>query len=330
MSNGDSPVITVIVPCYNVGQYIVDCVNSILMQTFRNFEVLCIDDGSADETCALLHELAAKDERVSVIEKSSNGGLYLARLTGIERARGDYVTFVDADDALNINHLEALYARAAEGCEIAVGAYERIDVDGSREIVVPVADTRSAAECLVTLWSDDYKTGLCPCWNKLYRLLILKNVPFIYERVNLGEDQFFNAQVFAAFPDASVGGVFEPTYKYIQRYGSLIKTVSVRHVSEFFYVSHATSHLVLRAGKVDRKAVEKFQILAARKLFDLYGIIFRSRNMECVTTFSEYLRIFSYPSYVAALKSPILFLRLLKYVFRREASRIRWFPAFLD
>lgn len=104
-----SPLITVIVPVYRAEQYLADCVSSILRQSFREFELLLVDDGSPDACPALCDHFAGEDVRVTVIHKA-NGGVSSARNAGLARASGEYVVFVDSDDYLGPDYLQELYA----------------------------------------------------------------------------------------------------------------------------------------------------------------------------------------------------------------------------
>lgn len=103
--------LSVIIPAYNVAQWLPRCVDSVLAQTFSNLEILLIDDGSADETPAIVDEYARKDRRVIAVHQS-NAGLVAVRETGIRLATGDYVSFVDGDDVIESDFLERLLKNA--------------------------------------------------------------------------------------------------------------------------------------------------------------------------------------------------------------------------
>lgn len=105
----DHPLISVIVPVYRAEKFLADCVESILLQSYSDFELLLIDDGSPDRSGAMCDTYAEKDLRIQVIHKG-NGGVSSARNTGLDRARGKYVVFVDSDDHLEENYLKDLYA----------------------------------------------------------------------------------------------------------------------------------------------------------------------------------------------------------------------------
>lgn len=114
------PLITVIVPCYNVEQYLPKCVDSILRQTYRNLEVILVDDGSPDRCGEICDAYAKKDSRVVVIHKA-NGGLSDARNVAIDQSRGEWVTFIDSDDFVCEEYVEMLYKLATElDCDCSV------------------------------------------------------------------------------------------------------------------------------------------------------------------------------------------------------------------
>ena len=106
MSTAINPLISVIVPVYNVELYIYACLNSIKQQTYKNLEIIVIEDCSTDSSkLALKPHL--KDERIKIIQHTTNSGLSVARNTGIEAAAGDYIMFVDSDYVLNSNLIQA-------------------------------------------------------------------------------------------------------------------------------------------------------------------------------------------------------------------------------
>jgi len=124
----NTPLLSVIVPVYNVEAYVARCVESILNQTYKNLEVILVDDGATDASGAICDTFAAQDPRVRVIHKE-NGGLSSARNAGLETATGEYITFVDSDDWIEGDALEKLLAATLEHqVELVVGG--RYDVDG--------------------------------------------------------------------------------------------------------------------------------------------------------------------------------------------------------
>ncbi len=127
-------IISVIIPVYNLENYIAKCVESCINQTFRDIEILCVNDGSKDRSLSILRQYESEDARIRVID-TPNQGVVLARRTGLEKACGDYVTCVDGDDYLPLNAMEKLYERAVEtgadivnGTIVCVGWAEKKDI----------------------------------------------------------------------------------------------------------------------------------------------------------------------------------------------------------
>ena len=110
-------VISIIVPVYNTEQYLRRCIDSVLAQTYQDFELLLIDDGSKDSSGAICDEYAAQDTRVRVFHKA-NGGVSSARNVGLDHARGEWITFVDSDDEVKPNWLDLFCMQISYGVEL--------------------------------------------------------------------------------------------------------------------------------------------------------------------------------------------------------------------
>ena len=104
--------ISVIVPVYNVENYLIQCLDSIINQTLKDIEIICVDDCSPDNSIEILEEYKNKDNRISIIRHSNNQGLGPARNTGLKHANGEYISFVDSDDYIDKNFLFYLYSTA--------------------------------------------------------------------------------------------------------------------------------------------------------------------------------------------------------------------------
>lgn len=122
-----NPSISIIVPVYNVGAYLARCLDSVLAQTFQDFEIICVDDASTDNSYKILLEYAANDSRFLIFQNGHNGGLSYTRNVGLEKARGKYVYFLDSDDAIVPDCLKKIYdtAEAKDADIVAFGAIEK-------------------------------------------------------------------------------------------------------------------------------------------------------------------------------------------------------------
>ena len=130
MNGRTEPLISVIVPIYNVEQYLENCINSILNQTYRNLEVILVDDGSPDNCGKICDRYSDKDPRIKVIHKL-NGGLSDARNKGIDTAEGEYLTFVDSDDTILPEMIDKLYQRIViDQSDLAFCGYQQVNQKG--------------------------------------------------------------------------------------------------------------------------------------------------------------------------------------------------------
>lgn len=130
-----TPLISIIVPCYNVEQYIDECLYSLTNQTINNIEIICVEDCSTDSTLDKLTEWKDKDNRIRIITHEANKGLGTARNTGIKAANAEYVAFVDSDDYVSINKYECLYNLSDNGNADLVASAKYIR-HGEKDIII--------------------------------------------------------------------------------------------------------------------------------------------------------------------------------------------------
>lgn len=127
----ESPLVSIIIPIYNVEKYISSCLDTIIKQTYKNIEILLIDDGSTDNSSKVCDEYAKKDNRIIVAHKT-NVGVSKTRNTGLEMAHGEYIYFVDSDDYISLNTIERLIETLKEsGCDCAYLNAVEVDDDGN-------------------------------------------------------------------------------------------------------------------------------------------------------------------------------------------------------
>ena len=210
------PKISIIVPVYKVEDLLDKCVNSILKQTFTDFEVLLVDDGSPDRCGKMCDEYAAKDHRIRVIHRA-NGGLSAARNTGLDAAKGEYIGFVDSDDYIDERMYEKLYGDITQyDADVACcGIVEKFS-DGEHLMYEPhdtmVCDTKDA---LAAIMRGKYMSYILCC--KLFRASCLKDVRFIEGK--LYEDIFFTVDYMKRIKSMVISN--EPLYFYYRRGGSI-------------------------------------------------------------------------------------------------------------
>lgn len=206
--------ISVIVPVYKVELYLRECLDSIINQTYKNLEIILIDDGSPDNSPAICDEYALKDERIIVIHQK-NGGLSAARNAGLDIAKGDYICFVDSDDFIHPQYCEILY----NGIMGTTNLFSSCDVYNffSNDYTFPSFDTRNISYSAHSFeyFLSHIETGV---WNKLYCSDIFKNIRFLNGKIH--EDMLFWSDFFKAFNGDYVK-VNESLYYYRQRRDSI-------------------------------------------------------------------------------------------------------------
>lgn len=160
-----SPLISFIVPCYNVGEYVEKCIRSIMDQKYQNIEIIPINDGSNDCTPQILEMLSHEDNRIKVIHKL-NEGVSAARNSGLELAHGDYVVFVDGDDYLSADYSNyMLHLANIDDADVVLSKNCYIQYD-QNQIITDHIETITAAKATILLLSPRIMVG---CWNKMYR-----------------------------------------------------------------------------------------------------------------------------------------------------------------
>lgn len=213
--------ISVIVPAYNIAQFLDRCLRSVLAQTHRNLEVIVVDDGSTDGTGALADHYAKADSRVRVIHKE-NGGVTSARLRGVAEATGDWIGFVDGDDWIEPEMYEHLLGNAlAHSAQISHCGYQMVFSDGHVDFYYNTGRTvlQQGAEGLRDLIRGEFvEPGLC---NKLYDRTLFQGRmehPALREDIRINEDLLMNYLLFRNVNRA----VYEDIcpYHYILRKGS--------------------------------------------------------------------------------------------------------------
>jgi glycosyltransferase involved in cell wall biosynthesis len=186
--------ISIIIPVYNVEDYLVKCVESAIHQTYKNLEILLVNDGSTDTSGAICDALEERDSRIRVIHKR-NGGLSDARNAGMDAATGDYFAFLDSDDWVDPDMYEVLYNLSIEhDADLTIcrfkNIYNHMVEDGSTGQVA-IYDNISALKAIAKIENNFYPTH--NVWNKLYRRELVENFRFITGK--LVEDLYFTPQV---------------------------------------------------------------------------------------------------------------------------------------
>lgn len=238
------PLVSVIVPVYNVEQYLEQCVNSICDQTIKEIEIILVDDGSSDNCPRICDQFSSKDDRIRVIHQE-NQGVSIARNRGMEIALGEWVMFVDSDDWIDENTIEMLYSQAvASDCDIICGLFydnyikeqngNKLEKGEAEEYLLP-----QELPLLIgyVVHAQSSNINMSSPWCKLYRHRILKDNGCIFpEKMNRPEDLIFNLYAIQAaakicffniplyhyriWPHSNSGLSFAAQAEILQRYWS--------------------------------------------------------------------------------------------------------------
>lgn len=218
MSERVNPIISIIVPVYNVEEYLEECIASILHQEFSEFELILVDDGSTDRSGSLCDEYAKKDKRISVIHQN-NAGLSEARNTGIQAATGNLISFIDSDDYVHSAMYQLLYKNMVETesdisvCDFQYIYPHKLAVAESVRNEYKVLSSLEAVESIVR----DGDRKMITAWCKLYRKNLFDDLAFPKGRYH--EDEFITYRLF--YHANSIAVSEAKLYYYRQRNNSI-------------------------------------------------------------------------------------------------------------
>lgn len=211
--------ISVIVPIYNVENYLVKCIESIINQTYSNLEIILVDDGSPDNCHIICNEYAKKDSRIKVIHKK-NGGLSDARNAGLEIATGEYISFIDSDDwiykDMYTDLIDLIKNHDADISSCSVYKFyenDKFNLDYDKEFNIKIYSNEDALRSLIR--EEEIKQTV---WNKIYKRNIIDDIKFEIGKIH--EDEYWTYQVIGN--SKRVVHIDKPMYYYLQRENSIM------------------------------------------------------------------------------------------------------------
>lgn len=212
--------ISIIIPVYNVELYLSRCIESVLCQTYKNFELILINDGSTDNSLKICKLYQERDNRIKLIDKC-NEGVSSARNEGLNIAQGEYITFVDSDDYIHEKYLEKLlFVMNEKNCDMVYCSYKNVwDNDFAIVSGTQSIKTFKGIECFQGLYSSNPENLIVP-WGKLYKSTLFHNLR--YEVGKIHEDEFMVHRILSK---CNVVCYFDYTlYFYYQRKGSIMNS----------------------------------------------------------------------------------------------------------
>ncbi|HAQ71427.1 MAG TPA: hypothetical protein DCR48_10685 [Flavobacteriales bacterium] len=293
MKSEGSNIVSIIIPIYNVEKYIQQCLESVICQTHKNLEILCVDDCSQDASIDIVRSHMVKDTRIKLISHAMNQGLACARNTGIEHATGDYIYFLDSDDFISSESIESMLDSALthksdmvfSGVELAVeedAKGDELSAIKSYLSFKPQAECEEVSRDTFELFLDEFP---CVAWNKLFRTEFLRSnyISFVQQNI-VHEDEGFHVKILANLPKISF--VDEVGYFYRIRSSSIMqqaiddweKKIKALTVSLDDAISYLNKH-------------EKSEYIELVKARPLYRHCYAAENKKKPSLFSKLIRI---------------------------------------
>ncbi len=285
-----NPLISVIMPVYNSQQYVKAAVNSIVEQTYENIEIICVNDCSTDDSLSVLKELAAEDSRIIVIDSPVNVGAGEARNLAIKEAKGEFITFVDADDTIEPD----LYQRVVDEInknnpdQVVWGLIEEHFDDNDKLIkTVPIISKKRFCEnktaIIETILELEENSLFGYQWNSFYRSSVIKDNNIRFEKALFYEDYFFNLEFAKCMKNFSV--LDYAGYHYFKRVNS---SITHRFTKDYFALSYRRIESMYRyCADLGYLESDVYNILGNRLLRYTFSALSRNHNPLSEMNFSD-------------------------------------------
>ncbi len=244
--------VSIIVPVYNVQEYLKDCLSSILAQTYKNLEIICIDDGSTDKSGLILDEYARYDERIRIL-KQENRGIASARSRGLSVAKGNAVLFVDSDDYVEKEMCENLVElMKKEGADVVGCSYKTFPNGYEHPFSMKTGVTSSPEQLLKSTICPQSSNDLCFVWRYLLKSDFVKeNMIDFNKDIRIGEDMIFMMEVFAKAKTIYLTN-YAPYLYRINNPHSLMHEISYRpYLEQSYFKMYDVKKRLIKENKWD-------------------------------------------------------------------------------
>lgn len=227
--------VSVIVPCYNAERFLHKCLDSLIGQTLKEIEIICVNDCAKDNTAVILEEYAKKDSRIKIVTHEKNQGLSAARNSGIAIATGEYIGFVDSDDFVELTMMEKLYGKAIKkNADLVIGnVYLYFEDTGKTQIF---RDERFFMYLAGQVFKFEDQPSLVSCigaWDRIYKRELITDNNLRFPVGMIYEDQPFSIQAMAYANRITV--VSDPLYYYRKNSGSSITDNEIKNDNYKFH-----------------------------------------------------------------------------------------------
>ena len=289
--------ISVIIPVYNAKGTINRCLDSVLNQIYKNVEVICVDDESTDESLNICRDYQKSDSRVKIVEQK-NGGVAAARNAGLEIAQGEYVTFIDQDDWLELGTYIKLVELAKNyNADMVVCNYSKDSTSESQKMenVEPIQRIIKSRDELIkyAFYREKYRGFAAFVWNKLFRReMLVENGIIFDDSLKRGDDVLFYATV-ATVAQTTVY-VDESFYHYVQREDSITHTKNAQNLDRLadILIGYERAIKILEDRKVETRSIDYMKCFYVYHASLLYEIAREERLEEKQRRFQQSMRLY--------------------------------------
>ena len=257
-----NPLISIVIPVFNAEKYIKQCIDSVLAQTYDNYEIIIVNDGSTDKTGELIDYYSKKYNRIHYYLKQ-NGGVSSARNYGIDKSSGDYICFIDADDIIENIYLETLYYAMQGIADCSVGGFKYINVTKEKEItVLPIKEEIKNLNDSILDFLDYEK----PDWQRYMVNRLFKKSIINYNQLKFREDIFFKEDGlflidYLCASNGLVGYANKVIYYYRQNHDSALGSLNKKFNKRLF--TNLDAHLLI-LERLNKNHLPKATIEKAR------------------------------------------------------------------
>lgn len=283
--------LSIIVPVYNTSTYIDRCLKSILNQTYKNIEIIIIDDFSNDNSYEICQRYKEKDSRILLKQNSCNRGVSFTRNAALELVTGKYIVFIDSDDYISRNHIfDMVNSIEKSNTDICITKTNYLRIKKIEKHQLNITG-KISLDKLTDDWSTFLNPAVC-CWihNKLFLTDIVKsnNISF-KENLSLGEDKIFCLDYFKHCRSISVNNRYTYTYNRTNEY-SITRTKLIEHSNSIQLIKNSLYNFMLVKNKLDNKELNNHifdlilygnsKIMESNKLNNLLKYKFIIRNLK--------------------------------------------------
>lgn len=317
MNQMKNDLISIIVPVYNVEKYIKKCLNSLIKQTYKNIEIIIVNDGSSDNSLSICQKFAEEDKRIKIITQE-NKGLSGARNTGLSLAKGKYISFIDSDDYVSNNYIEKMYlAIKSSNADICCCDFWYVSEDDNKWTFKNKKNKIfTKEEALIDIFTGTQNTEIM-VWNKLYKTNLFFDNDIKFDLGKTNEDNFI---MYKLYDKASkIVLIKDKLYYYLQRNDSIMGTFNSKRFDilealdqtktyfnnqynqelvcyEFLIRFHLVNQMI-KANYIDDKLKELISLL--KKNYQLYQ---SNKYIDVKRKRALKLLNFNYTIYAFALK----------------------------